>query len=412
MWSPRRGAGWRARAGTARRRAGATTAWRSWCSRRSTARRSPARSNATTSSPTHAASRRRLRSRARQDPRDSTRRLDGLEATDQIAHYTDVLDSLGQTPSVLELVRNWLIDHRRDSDRTCVVHGDFRLGNVIVGADGLRAVIDWELAHLGDPMEDLGWLCVKAWRFGSGPPVAGLGEYDELFGAYEAAGGGAGRPGGRCAGGRCSAPGSGRSCASCRRSCTSRDDAEPRARSDRTPRLRERIRPVSLARRTLVTMGAPHDAPTLGRIARSRPRVARARVIPVHRRPPAVPRPRGRQHARDRRTRARPGRRPSSRARPTGSRSSAWPTTPSWLPRSGAPTRRSLAGAARAGARMVATSSRSPTRPTSTRRDRGCLTRSSGAAAPERDRLAGRELAAGSVDLGAAVPAHRGVGAQ
>jgi aminoglycoside phosphotransferase (APT) family kinase protein len=115
--------------------------------------------------------------------------IDGLEATDQLAYYTDVLDSLGQPHPVLELVRNWLVDHRPTSLRTCVVHGDFRLGNVIVGPDGLRAVIDWELAHLGDPMEDLGWLCVKAWRFGGRAPVAGLGEYEELFSAYEQAGG-------------------------------------------------------------------------------------------------------------------------------------------------------------------------------------------------------------------------------
>lgn len=115
--------------------------------------------------------------------------IDGLEEADQIAYYTDVLDLLGQPHPVLELVRNWLIDTRPPTARTCVVHGDFRLGNVIVGTDGLRAVIDWELAHLGDPMEDLGWLCVKAWRFGGRPPVAGIGEYRELFDAYEAAGG-------------------------------------------------------------------------------------------------------------------------------------------------------------------------------------------------------------------------------
>jgi aminoglycoside phosphotransferase (APT) family kinase protein len=53
----------------------------------------------------------------------------------------------------------------------------------------LRAVLDWELAHLGDPMEDLGWLCVKAWRFGSAPPVAGVGEYQQLFDAYQQASG-------------------------------------------------------------------------------------------------------------------------------------------------------------------------------------------------------------------------------
>lgn len=113
----------------------------------------------------------------------------GLEQQDQIARYTEVMDELGQPYPMLELVRRWLIDHRPPMGEPCVVHGDFRLGNLIIGPDGLRAVIDWELAHIGDPMEDLGWLCVKAWRFGSGSPVAGLGEYDDLFAAYEAAGG-------------------------------------------------------------------------------------------------------------------------------------------------------------------------------------------------------------------------------
>jgi aminoglycoside phosphotransferase (APT) family kinase protein len=54
-----------------------------------------------------------------------------------------------------------------------------------VNEHGLAAILDWELAHLGDPMEDLGWLCVRAWRFGGAQPVAGLGTYDELFDAYE-----------------------------------------------------------------------------------------------------------------------------------------------------------------------------------------------------------------------------------
>src|SRR3712207_8513465 len=69
--------------------------------------------------------------------------------------------------------------------------GDFRLGNLIVGPDGLRAVLDWELVHLGDPMEDLGWLCVRAWRFGGRPRGGGLREPPDLFAPYEAASGGA-----------------------------------------------------------------------------------------------------------------------------------------------------------------------------------------------------------------------------
>ncbi|WP_420453434.1 phosphotransferase family protein [Ilumatobacter sp.] len=115
--------------------------------------------------------------------------VDGLETADPVAAYTERLDELGQPHPVLELVRRWLIDHRPAAHDPAIVHGDFRLGNMIIGHDGLNAVIDWELAHLADPMEDLGWLCVKAWRFGQPPPVAGLGERDQLFEAYERASG-------------------------------------------------------------------------------------------------------------------------------------------------------------------------------------------------------------------------------
>ena len=69
------------------------------------------------------------------------------------------------------------------------MHGDLRLGNLIVGERGLNAVIDWELVHAGDPAEDLGWLCVKAWRFGAPGPVAGVGTREDLLAGYRAAGG-------------------------------------------------------------------------------------------------------------------------------------------------------------------------------------------------------------------------------
>jgi aminoglycoside phosphotransferase (APT) family kinase protein len=71
-----------------------------------------------------------------------------------------------------------------------VVHGDFRLGNFIVDRKGLAAVIDWELAHTGDPAEDIGWLTVRSWRFGNDElPVAGVGELGPFLSAYEEAGG-------------------------------------------------------------------------------------------------------------------------------------------------------------------------------------------------------------------------------
>jgi aminoglycoside phosphotransferase (APT) family kinase protein len=89
----------------------------------------------------------------------------------------------------LELAFRWLRANRPESTRKVVVHGDFRLGNLIIDEQGVAAVLDWELVHLGDPMEDLGWLCVRAWRFGGPQPVAGVGPYDELFAAYVKASG-------------------------------------------------------------------------------------------------------------------------------------------------------------------------------------------------------------------------------
>jgi hypothetical protein len=69
------------------------------------------------------------------------------------------------------------------------LHGDFRMGNLLVGPDGLRAVLDWELAHAGDPAEDLGWLCAPAWRFGGAGAVGGFGDVPAFLDAYAAAGG-------------------------------------------------------------------------------------------------------------------------------------------------------------------------------------------------------------------------------
>jgi aminoglycoside phosphotransferase (APT) family kinase protein len=108
---------------------------------------------------------------------------------DQIRQYRETLDALGHPHPTFEAAFTWLERHRPDPSPPRLVHGDFRLGNVIVGDDGLRAVLDWELAHVGDPMEDLGWLCVRAWRFGSDRPVAGVGERSQLFEAYAAASG-------------------------------------------------------------------------------------------------------------------------------------------------------------------------------------------------------------------------------
>ena len=127
-------------------------------------------------------------------------RLHGLDPPrfpshpDPLGQLREQLDSFGSAPSgqhseVFELAMDWLAAHPPPERDPVLVHGDFRLGNLIVGPDGLRAVLDWELTHVGNPAEDLGWLCVKAWRFGAAQPAAGLGTREELLAAYRAAGG-------------------------------------------------------------------------------------------------------------------------------------------------------------------------------------------------------------------------------
>jgi aminoglycoside phosphotransferase (APT) family kinase protein len=113
----------------------------------------------------------------------------GLAGGDPLEQLRGLLDRLGQPHPAFELGLRWLAETRPARSGESVVHGDFRNGNLIVGAEGIQAVLDWELAHRGDPLEDLGWLCVKAWRFGSPLPVGGFGTIEQLVGAYEAAGG-------------------------------------------------------------------------------------------------------------------------------------------------------------------------------------------------------------------------------
>jgi aminoglycoside phosphotransferase (APT) family kinase protein len=109
----------------------------------------------------------------------------------QIAEWERELDELGEPLPAVELGLRWLRAHAPEPAQPRLVHGDFRLGNFIVDTNGLAAVIDWELAHLGDPAEDIGWLCIRSWRFGNDDrPVAGLGELDDFLASYEAAGGG------------------------------------------------------------------------------------------------------------------------------------------------------------------------------------------------------------------------------
>ncbi len=91
-----------------------------------------------------------------------------------------------ETPQpMIDYTAGWLMENLPDDVEMTLVHSEFRNGNFLVTADGINAVIDWEEAHIGDPMRDFGWLCTNSWRYGGKGPVGGFGEYEDLFRGYE-----------------------------------------------------------------------------------------------------------------------------------------------------------------------------------------------------------------------------------
>lgn len=111
-------------------------------------------------------------------------------ALGQIAEWERQIDEIGEPLPAVELGLRWLRANAPEPAGPRLVHGDFRLGNFIVDETGLAAVIDWELSHLGDPAEDIGWLCIRSWRFGNDDlPVGGVGSLEDFLRAYEDAGG-------------------------------------------------------------------------------------------------------------------------------------------------------------------------------------------------------------------------------
>ena len=109
---------------------------------------------------------------------------------DQLERSYELYRGYGQDLPAFDLAFAWLRERLPADPPRGLVHGDFRSGNFIVGPEGLRAILDWEIAHFGHPYEDLGWLCVNAWRFGNWrQAVGGFGDREALYSAYEAAGG-------------------------------------------------------------------------------------------------------------------------------------------------------------------------------------------------------------------------------
>lgn len=112
-------------------------------------------------------------------------------AADELERYEAIYRAAGALRPVFELAFRKLRAAAPVSAEPVLLHGDFRNGNLMIDPErGLAAVLDWELAHIGDPASDLGWLCVNSWRFGVyEKPVGGFGAYADLIAGYRAGGG-------------------------------------------------------------------------------------------------------------------------------------------------------------------------------------------------------------------------------
>jgi len=111
-------------------------------------------------------------------------------ARDIIATCRDYLDKLGEPHPVLEWGLRWCERHAPVREETTLVHRDFRTGNYLVHDGKLAGLLDWEFAALGNPLEDIGWICAKCWCFRHHHHiVGGVADLDDFIPAYEAASG-------------------------------------------------------------------------------------------------------------------------------------------------------------------------------------------------------------------------------
>ncbi|HMR32154.1 MAG TPA: phosphotransferase family protein [Geminicoccaceae bacterium] len=112
---------------------------------------------------------------------------DGSPAAGRIAEYRRHLDALDAAEPVLEWALSWLDQRAPAASRVCLLHGDFRTGNYLVDKGELAGILDWEFAAFGDPLEDLGWMLARCWRFGAhGREAGGIGSRQALLAGYEA----------------------------------------------------------------------------------------------------------------------------------------------------------------------------------------------------------------------------------
>ncbi|HAD09180.1 MAG TPA: phosphotransferase family protein [Porticoccaceae bacterium] len=124
------------------------------------------------------------------DPREFSFLESIADSQDALAAQVARYEGYGNCFPGIEVGIRWLENHRPPPRQRAFLHGEYRIGNIILGPDGIASVLDWECAHLGSVAEEFGWLCMRSWRYGRiDLPVGGMGQRDELLAAYGANGG-------------------------------------------------------------------------------------------------------------------------------------------------------------------------------------------------------------------------------
>jgi aminoglycoside phosphotransferase (APT) family kinase protein len=108
-----------------------------------------------------------------------------VDGPSQLRRYRDLYDAYDYPHPMFEFAFKWLEPRMAKAKRRTLVHGDFRHGNLMISPDGVEAALDWELTHIGDPLEDIGWICTNSWRFGAADKVVGgFGDLEDLLAGY------------------------------------------------------------------------------------------------------------------------------------------------------------------------------------------------------------------------------------
>jgi aminoglycoside phosphotransferase (APT) family kinase protein len=111
-------------------------------------------------------------------------------AAKEIDHWEAIMRKEALEPQpALELGIAWMRAHQPVAQKIALVHADYRTGNFLVDAGRITGVLDWEMVHLGDPLEDVAWVCLRSWRWAGDARMGGLFSRDDFYRWYEQASG-------------------------------------------------------------------------------------------------------------------------------------------------------------------------------------------------------------------------------